>query len=212
MLMAKGIMDMRSDPPRLVCTLLTFRHPESNKEVTLYPIPNVASPSYFHRILNGAALTSSFDKVLCEDGRLPFRAGTSEARKQQLYQRFLPFFGFRPVVEDGERFDGLLARDAIESRMAYQMLLDGWDPPVDPRARRGVERIATYADGSKVCVPWGVYHMPYFRYRLLKDGFVQTRVEEVTVLGFREVFAAMLLMSLIGFVFVLLSVMLFSAW
>lgn len=208
MLMTKGIMDMRNDPPRLVCSILSFRDPATGKEVTLYPIPNMGAPSYFARVMDADTQLQSFDKILCEDGRLPFRAGSIEAKKQQTYRRFFPYFGFRPVVENGEKFDGLLARDAVESRMAYQMLVDGWEPPVDPRARRGIERIASYPDNTKVCVPWGVYHLPYFRYRLLKDGWVQTNAVDVTVMGFRDVFMAMLAVSLLGFGFVFVLVML----
>ncbi|KAG5478625.1 hypothetical protein LSCM1_06028 [Leishmania martiniquensis] len=183
MLMTKGIMDLRSDPPRLICSILRYRHPDTMKEVTLYPIPNIAAPSYFQRVLDGEELQRSFDKILCEDGRLPFQAGSAIAARQQMLRRLLPFFSIRPVVSNGEKFDGIVVRDALESRMAYQMVLDGYDPPVDPRARRAVERIDTYPANTRVVVPWGVYHMPYFRYRLEKEGYRALPSEEVIVFG-----------------------------
>ncbi|KPA84098.1 putative mitochondrial hypothetical protein [Leptomonas pyrrhocoris] len=207
MLMTKGIMDVRSDPPRLICTILKYQHPGTKKEVTLYPVPNIAAPSYFQRVLNGEALQKDFDKVLCEDGRLPFQAGTVKAARQRWIQLVFPFFSVRPVVEDGEKFDGIVSRDAVESRMAYQMVLDGYDPPVDPRARRAVERIDSYPDNTRVVVPWGVYHMPYFRYRLEKEGYAPLPSEEVVVFGFQQMLSMLLVTSAAAFV---LAVLLFS--
>ncbi|KAK7195837.1 hypothetical protein NESM_000515100 [Novymonas esmeraldas] len=201
MLMTKGIMDLRSDPPRLICTILRYKHPETHKEVTLYPVPNIAAPAYFQRVLDGDALQRSFDKILCEDGRLPFQAGTVQAARQQLLRRLFPFFSIRPVVADGEKFDGVIARDALESRMAYQMVLEGYDPPVDPRARRAVGRIASYPERTRVVVPWGVYHMPYFRYRLEKDGFEALPSEEVVVFGFQQVMGLFFLSGVVFFAF-----------
>lgn len=209
MLMTKGIMDLRYDPPRLICTLLTFQHPESKKEVTLYPTPNMASPSYFRRVLDADTLTANFDRVLCEDGRLPFQAGTAVAAKQAKLRRLFPFCSLRPVTADGEKFDGIVQRDAMESRMAYQMIQDGADPPVDPRARRGVERILdAYPENTRVVVPWGVYHMPYFRYRLQKEGFVQTNAEEVEVVGLRDMLGIAFISGTIAFMMLGLFVML----
>ena len=204
MLMTKGIMEMRNDPPRLICTILKYQHPETKKEVTLYPVPNIAAPSYFHRVMDGAALQKDFDKILCEDGRLPFQAGTAKASRQRLLQRLFPYFSFRPVVEDGETFDGIVSRDALESRMAYQMVLEGYDPPVDPRARRAVERIDTYADNTRIVVPWGVYHMPYFRYRLEKEGYTALPSEEVVVFSFQHMLGVLLITSFVAFLLVLL--------
>lgn len=204
MLMTKGIMDLRSDPPRLVCTVLTLEHPESRKQVTLYPVPNIASPAYFKRVLNADVLCAGYDKILCEDGRLPFQSGTAEGNKQLRMRQAFPFFSLRPVVADGEKFDGALVRDALESRMAYQMVLDGYDPPVDPRARRGVERILDhYADNTKVAVPWGVYHIPYFRYRLQKEGFNVISTEEVVVFGMQQIMAVVIATTVLSMVFAL---------
>lgn len=199
MLMTRGIMDMRQGPPRLICTILKYEHPETRKEVTLYPIPNIAAPAYFQRVLDGDRLSQNFDKVLCEDGRLPFQQGTLQGNRQVAIRRMFPFFSVRPVVADAEKFDGIITRDAMESRMAYQMLLDAYDPPVDPRARRGVERIESYADGTRIVVPWGVYHIPYFRYRLEQEGYKQVASEEVVVVSLQQMMAALLLSSLVAF-------------
>ncbi|CCW63742.1 unnamed protein product [Phytomonas sp. EM1] len=201
MLMTKGVVELRTNPARLVGNILTFRHPESRKEVTLFPLPNIASRAYFKRTFDAETLMSQYDKILCEDGRLPFRAGTPEGNRQVLLRKCFPFFALRPVVADGEKFDGILQRDMIESRMAYQMVLDGWEPPVDPRARRGVERIATYDDGTKIAVPWGVYHIPYFRYRLQKEGYVQVSAEEMMLLNFPQVLKVIVFFSFLSFLF-----------
>ncbi|KPI86064.1 hypothetical protein ABL78_4866 [Leptomonas seymouri] len=200
MLMTKGIMDLRSDPPRLICTIIKYQHPETKKEVTLYPVPNIAAPSYFQRVLRGESLQKDYDRILCEDGRLPFQAGTAKAARQRLLQRLFPFFSLRPVVADGEKFDGIISRDALESRMAYQMVLEGYEPPVDPRARRGVERIDSYPGNTRVVVPWGVYHMPYFRYRLEKEGYTVLSSEEVVVFGFQQMLGMLFMTSVVAFV------------
>nr|CCC92009.1 conserved hypothetical protein [Trypanosoma congolense IL3000] len=187
MLMTKGIMELRQNPPGLACTIRRFRHPDTRKEVTLYPVPNIASPHYFRRILDGDTLMRDFDKVLCEDGRLPFQAGTALARKHEVLKRMFPFFAFRPVAADGAKFDGIVQRDAVESRMAYQMLLDGADPPIDPRGRRAVERIDSYADGTRTVCPWGVYHIVYMTYKLRELGYEVEYEDVVEVVGVKEV-------------------------
>lgn len=130
-----------------------------------------------------------FDTILCEDGQLPFSSDSPRAYWQKLVQICLPFLLSRPVVprEWGSRhYDGLVQRDSVETRMAFEMLREQWQPPVDPRARRGIERILnTYPDGSRVCVPWSPYHIPYFIYRLELEGFELIKKEEVEVMGFR---------------------------
>ncbi|EPY30211.1 hypothetical protein STCU_04180 [Strigomonas culicis] len=209
--MTKGIMDMRSDPPRLVATILEFQHPETKKEVTLYPIPNMAAPDYFSRALDAGNLSAKYDKILWEDGRLPFKDGTPKARQNMMLKRLFPFFSLRPVAADGEKFDGALIRDPFESRMAYQAVLDALDPPVDPRARRGIERIDTYPEGTKVAVPWGVYHMPYLRYRLLKEGFNLTNTEEVVVFGAQQIMTLFFVMVGVSLLMTLVSFALFSS-
>lgn len=187
MLMTKGIIEPRQSPPALVCTIRRFKHPMSGKEVTLYPVPNIAAPHYFRRVLDAHHLTNNFDKVLCEDGRLPFQAGTALARRHEVFKRLLPFLSLRPVVVNGDKFDGIVERDPLESRMAYQMLLDGADPPVDPRARRAIERIEGYADATKTVCPWGVYHLVYMTYRLRTLGYTVESEEELEVVGMKEV-------------------------
>ncbi|PBJ68156.1 hypothetical protein BCY84_09253 [Trypanosoma cruzi cruzi] len=186
MLMTRGIMEMRQNPPGLVCTIRRFKHPTTQKEVTLYPIVNFAAPHYFRRVLDGDILERNFDKVLCEDGRLPFEAGSRLARQQQMLKRIFPFFGLRPVTINGSKFDGIVQRDPVESRMAYQMIVDSADPPVDPRARRAMERIENYPDGTRVVCPWGVYHLVYMNHKLRQLGYIVEREEAVEVVGYRE--------------------------
>ncbi|KAH9593437.1 hypothetical protein LSM04_005206 [Trypanosoma melophagium] len=198
MLMTKGIMEMRQNPPSLVCIIRRYKHPETNKEVTVYPIPNLAVPSYFRRVLDGDNLAGNFDKILCEDGRLPFQSGSRLAKQQHFLKRVFPFLGLRPVATDGSKFDGIIQRDPVESRMAYQMVLDGADPPVDPRARRAIERIDTYPDGTRAVCPWGVYHVVYMNYKLRQLGYIVENEESVEVVGYREaalVFAFLIVLT-----------------
>lgn len=185
----RGFLDIRQDPPRLVSVLKTFRHPETNVQVSLCPLPNFGSPSFIRRVYSPAVLQAQFDKVLCEDGLLPIREPSALASRQRVLQRLFPFASIRLVAPESSAslYDGLVTRDRVETRMAYQMLRDAYDPPVDPRARRGVERLLTYADGCRVCVPWGVYHMHYWQYRLQREGFELVRTEEEVVIGFRAV-------------------------
>ncbi|KEG07589.1 hypothetical protein DQ04_09341020 [Trypanosoma grayi] len=199
MLMTKGIMEMRQNPPGLVCIIRRFKHPETHKEVTLYPIPNIAAPHYFRRVLDGDHLAQKFDTILCEDGRLPFQAGSRLARQQQFLKRVFPFVGLRPVAVDGSKFDGIIQRDPVESRMAYQMVLDGADPPVDPRARRAMERIDTYADSTRTVCPWGVYHVVYMDHKLRQLGYAVESEEVVEVVGYREAALVMAVMGLLTF-------------
>ncbi|KAG8342392.1 hypothetical protein TRVL_06775 [Trypanosoma vivax] len=199
MLMTRGIMELRQNPPGLVCTIRRFKHPGTLKEVTLYPVPNIAAPHYLRRVLGGEHLMKNFDRVLCEDGRLPFQAGTPIARRHELLKRLLPFCALRPVVEDGSKFDGTIQRDPVESRMAYQMLLDGADPPIDPRARRGIERIDSYPEGVRTVCPWGVYHVVYMTYKLQRLGFSIESEEVVEVVGLREMSFVGASMGLLAF-------------
>lgn len=198
MLMTKGIMEMRHNPPGLVCSIRRFRHPDTRKEVTLYPVLNMAAPHYFRRVLDGDVLTRSFDKILCEDGRLPFQAGSRLAWQQHLLKRVFPFLAFRPVATDGSKFDGIVQRDPVESRMAYQMVLDGADPPLDPRARRAIERIDSYPDGTRAVCPWGVYHMVYMNYKLRQLGYVLENEETVEVVGYREAVLVVAIMAVLS--------------
>lgn len=189
--MMKGVMDLRSDPPRLVCTVYTYLHPETRKEVTLLPLPNVASRNYLQRALNQDVIATRYDKILCEDGRLPLPAGSAAALRQQFWHRILPFVNMRPVVaaddQGRSKYEGITTRDPVESSMAYNMVMEGWEPPVDPRARRAVERIDGYDEATRVMVPWGVYHMPYLHYRLKQEGYTVTHKEELEAISFRSI-------------------------
>lgn len=186
----RGVMEIQSNPPKIVGTLRTFTHPVTKKSVTLAPLPSFASPSYIRSVYAPYSLTERFDKILCEDGVLPLKAGTPRASAQLIWQRVFPFLSIRPVVSEEiglKHYDGLLIRDRIETRMAFEMLKEQWEPPVDPRARRGVERIATYPDGTKVTVPWNPYHMKGLQHHLERAGFELTTTEEIEVIGPRTV-------------------------
>lgn len=193
MLMTKGLMTFRNDPPSLACAIRTYRNSQNGKTVVLHPIPNMAVRTYFDRVLHDVHKSGSFDKILCEDGRLPFVEGTFEANKVKFYRKLLPFFGHRPVAPaDCELFDGLLHRDPVESRMSHASVVEALTPSVDPRARRGVERIESYPDNVRVAVPWNVYHLVYFSEKLPQLGYELVNTEEVVVIGQRQAFAVAL--------------------
>eukprot|EP00796_Vickermania_ingenoplastis_P006516 gene6516-4693_t len=183
-----GFLEFRGDPPRLITTLKTFRHPETGKTVALHPLLSTALPSYLRRVYTAPLeLQQRFDKILCEDGQLPLKDGTPAAARQKMWQRLCPFMSLKLVVpeSDGAFYDGLPQRDAVETRMAYQMLQERWDPPVDPRARRAMERIATYPDGTRVCLPWGMYHLRYLEYRLQLEGYKLVESEYLVAIRLR---------------------------
>lgn len=209
-----GFLDIKHNPPRLVATLRTYVHPETKKEVALYPVPAIAAPSYIRSVFSPASLLGRFDKILCEDGQLPVPEGTPEAVRQKFWVRAFPFVSVRRVVPPaaGAHYDGLVERDRVETRMAFEMLRDRWDPPVDPRSRRGVERIASYPDGTKVCVPWNVYHMRYFQYRLEREGYELASSEEMDVMGFRVVMYFMVFVSTLVVVAVVKTIGFFMSW
>lgn len=209
-----GFLDIKHSPPRLVATLRTYVHPETKKQVSLYPVPAIAAPSYIRTVLSPAALLGRFDKILCEDGQLPVQEGSAESVRQNFWMRAFPFVSVRRVVPPsaGEHYDGLVERDRVETRMAFEMLRDRWDPPVDPRSRRGIERIESYPEGTKVCVPWNVYHMRYFQYRLEREGYELASSEEVDVMGFRVVIYFMVFVCTLSVVVLVKTIGALTSW
>lgn len=157
-----------------------------------------------------------FDKILCEDGLLPYAQDSPRANGQRLLQWCLPFVRLRPVVAraTGEQYyDGLLLRDRVESRMTFEMLRDQWNPPVDPRARRAMDRILhAYPNQTCVCVPWSPYHIPYFIYRLELEGFELVKKEEVEVMGFRVLVYGIITSVLISFYLLVKALMYVLGW
>ena len=184
MLMTRGVVQIRQSPSRLVATIRKYRNPTTNTTVTLKPIPTISIPSTFRKLFYDHIEDPATTIVLCEDGRLPFLAGTQPAIVQRFFKTIFPFFAYRPVVRDASKFDGLIGRDAIDSRIAYQSVMalkDTTECTVDPRARRAVERILSYPTGSNVVVTFNVYHTVYFWAKLPLHGFVLESSEEVEV-------------------------------
>jgi hypothetical protein len=198
-MMSRGAMQMRHNPPSFVATIRTFHNKANQKTVTLYPIPNFASPAYFRRTLISAHTDPKFDTVLCEDGRLPYLAGTTEGRRTEFWRRVFPFIGYRPVVADARKFDGLVQRDAVESRMAYMSLTEGMEPSVDPRSRRALERIETYPQGQRVVMPWNIYHHVYLAERLPQHGYELVNAEEVVVVDTSMIAVMMISLMVLTF-------------
>lgn len=279
-----GVMEVRTGPPRLMSTLRTYYHPVTQKTVVLHPLPNMASPQYFRRVLSPQSLLKSrdegstsfahdsahpppptasrtshqhspydatpsedgpssrgdtkgsesvphtthpftsfphdeavvFDKILCEDGLLPLPLDSAKANGQRVLQWCFPFLRLRPVVarSTGEQYyDGILQRDQVESRMTFEMLRDQWNPPVDPRARRAVDRILhSYSNHTCVCVPWSPYHIPYFIYRLELEGFELVKKEEVEVMGFRFLVYGIITSVMISFYLLVKALMYVLGW
>jgi hypothetical protein len=200
MLMSKGVMQMKTDPPSFVCNIRVFRQASTGKVVTLHPMPNMAAPMYFTKYLDGNHTNPNFDVVLCEDGRLPYAQGTAEGRKQTLFKKIFPFLCYRPVVPpECTKFDGLIQRDPVESRMAYTSLVQSLSPTVDARARRAVERIESYGNNTRVVVPWNVYHHVYFSEKLPMLGFELVRTEEVAILEMKHIMLMIVTLIMLSF-------------
>jgi hypothetical protein len=199
MLMTRGVVSIRNSPSRLVGTIRRYRHPVTNTTVTLKPIPTLSTPSTFRKLFYDHIADPNTHIVLCEDGRLPFLAGSAPAIIQRVFKTFLPFLAYRPVVTDASKFDGIIGRDAVDSRIAYQSVVAQKDTTtctVDPRARRAVERILSYPAGSHVVATFNVYHTVYFWHRLPELGFVLDSTEEIEIARMSHFVAFLILCSL----------------
>lgn len=181
-----GVMQLMQDPPRLVAFRRIYIHPTTGTRVILHPLPNIAQRSFFQEMKYGLEKRVDIDKVLCEDGHLPVTTDHPRARSIRLAQRFLPFVGTAPITDDVAKFEGLAERDPIESKMAFLSTTQKQTPPLDPRARRGVEHILAYPNNTSVVLPWSAYHMPYLFYALERHGFDLHKNEEVTVVDQRH--------------------------
>jgi hypothetical protein len=206
MLMTRGVMKMKTDPPSFVCSVRTFKHPQTNVTVTLHPIPNIASRTFFNEMSEQVHLDPKYDIILCEDGRLPFIEGSAEARKVQFFRTIFPIFSHRPVVPSScTKFEGVTTRDPAESRMAWTSVTQSLSPGVDPRARRAVERMESYADGTRVVCPWNIYHHVYFSDKLAELGYELVEDREAVVINQKQILglvAVMFIMSMMGGMFV----------
>jgi hypothetical protein len=188
---------MAMNPPRLVCRHERYQHPSSNISVLLAPLPNVAWPQFFQKTIFSYPSDPSFDKILVEDGRLPFLENTVMGNRAKVYRRLFPFINGRPVVADPSKFDGTIERDPLESRMAYQCCTEAIDPPIDPRARRAVERVLAYPPGTRVVLPWTVYHAPYFGYKLQQLGFELKDTLEVEIINQTQMMVVVVAVSIV---------------
>lgn len=206
MLMTRGVMKMKTDPPSFVCSVRTFKHPTTNVTVSLHPIPNIASRSFFNAMAEQVHLDPKFDIILCEDGRLPFVEGSAEARKAQISRTIFPIFSHRPVVPSTcTKFEGLTTRDPAESRMAWMSVTQTMSPGVDPRARRAVERLESYPPGTRAVCPWNIYHNVYFSDKLAELGYELIEDREVVVIDQKQILGLVVMMfvvSMLGGMFV----------
>ena len=210
-LISLGIMDMKKDPPRLICHCKTWRNPNNGILVTIAPVPNIASPSYWQRVLCGNH--TRYDKIMCEDGRGPVVEGTAQANRSALMQRLFPWYAPVPVVPADQlnKYEFNPARDPAESSMAYHSSMHNLQPPVDPRARRGIERIDSLPPNTRVVYPWNLYHMPYLQHSMIKQNYELVQTEDILVMTQAEIVRLVLTTAIVlGAVGVILFRILFG--
>lgn len=173
-LIQTGLIYMRREGvPAMVMKSIRYVNRDTNTRLTLFMIPNIGSPSYFAQTYH--KLHERFDTVLCEDGKLPVPESKATAG-QRLQAAFWPIVPGRSIVPDSalSKYDGVVERDLLESRITMDSWKKGdFDPPLDPRASRAVERLVSYAPGMNVAMPWHVHHAPYLTYALPAEGFVE---------------------------------------
>lgn len=179
----QSIIQVQQNPFRMVCKVFVFKNPLTNVTIRLHPLPMVASKAYFDKVLHNLPNSKNelkFDKILVEDGYLPFVEGTPEATKTIRGRSWRPFIYSRPVVPQSalQYYDGLVQRNPIESRICHYSVVSGEKPTVDPRARRALEHADAYSEGTVVVMPWNIYHCVYIKDKLLASGYHQ--VEELT--------------------------------
>lgn len=206
--MLGGIVEPQTNPVQLVAKVFTFRNPLTGITIRVHPLPMLAQKSYFDKLLHDLPNGNlKFDKVLVEDGRLPFVEGTPEAAKEQRRRRFFPIAANRPVIPLSAvpRYEGLLERNVIESRIAHEAVMSGERPLIDPRARRGVERADSYPDNTTVIMPWNVYHCLYIKEKLLASGYEQVAVEDVVMVGYQQVVYIVLLTTFFSLYFTMMT-------
>ena len=177
-------MMLMQNPPRLVAFCRTYVHPTTGVRVTFHPLSNMGMKGYLEEAYYGVSARADVDKVLVEDGHLPLVPNHPGASKRQFMRKVMPFFPLRPVIAKSAeltKFDGCVNRDPVESKMAFTSLTEASNPPIDPRARRAIERIMTYPNNTSVVVPWNTQHMPYFYQAMPLHGFELQKNEEMIV-------------------------------
>jgi hypothetical protein len=214
-LMDLGVLKLQRNPGQVLSACLrTYKHPTTGMTVALHPIPNFAQAAYWSRAWYN--VDEQCDRVLSEDGYGPVRAGTYDAYRATALGYLMPFVCQRQVVPTDARmakYEVLSpTRDRLESAMAYESvkLATAGEPPVDPRARRAVDRLEAMALESNapasVVVPWNVFHNAYFFWRLEQQGWTLLSTEDVKIV---TQFDAAVMMLVGAFLSAMLSLMLF---
>lgn len=204
----RGVMMQMQNPPRLVVFCRTYVNPTTGVRVTFNPLANMGMKAYLQEAYYGVAGRADVDKVLVEDGYLPLAPTNPQAKRQELLRKMMPFFAIRPVLSkynELAKYDGCVQRDPVESKMSYQSVSDNMNPPVDPRARRAIERILTYPNNTSVVVPWSTQHMPYFYHNMPLQGFELQKNEELLVVDRTTMF----IFTLVPMMFFLWTFLLF---
>ena len=187
-----GIAGYAYNPSRVVFYKRTYLHPETKQQVTLQPVPRFARRQFWGEACYG--LHRRFDRVLFEDGNQPCLAPADPMRL--LMQRAFPFAEHREYVSQDEmqQYVGAVEADNADYHVILTSLHQNLDPPVNPKARRGVERLLTVDPKYTVVMPWNVMHMPYLMWKLKDLGFEETTSAQVTLFTNTEayMFAAFL--------------------
>jgi len=180
-IMKLGILAFKQNPSCVVTLKRTFAHPVSGQIVTTLPIPTMARPSFWQSSYYG--LHHKYDKVLYEDGWGPVLPG-SVPQAAVLRRYLLPILPHTEEIpaEEMKRFLGANDRDIIESNMAYKSCEEGLSPPVDARARRGVELLMTMDPRERVVMPWNMHHHYYLAWKLRQCGYIEKNIEEIVII------------------------------
>lgn len=186
-LMSAGVLVIRTGPNRLVASVRTFRHP-SGVEVTIHPLTSIASVEYLST--HWYDLHSRYDAVLLEEGNWISMPNSFVAQLGKLAKVIFPYKAYGPWVDQQfhDKYEvSSQLRDPLDSRIAFESVLHNKQPPVDPRAHRGVQRLNLFALNSanekkRVVMPWHVYHAAYLYQKLPAEGYEMVKSEEVTVI------------------------------
>ena len=197
-LMNLGVIVFLTGPGRIATYKREFTHPGSGQKITLIPLPTLARPQFWENHLYH--LHENYGHVVYEDGWHPYCTGTLPFRSL-LAKYFLPILPRCYEINTNElrNYIGSTNRDVVESAMAFRSTESTLDPPVDPRARRGLERIRTLPTNVHAVLPWNVYHQYYLMHKLRELGYVQGRIDEIIIFTQQEVLllTAVLLLSVL---------------
>ena len=174
-----GIVGQVPDPVRNVIFARTYVHPETKQEVTLQPIPPVARRQFWEEACTD--LHRKYDLVLFEDGQQPLSQPGDSFRR--FFRDKFPFINHRQYVprDSMEQYVGKTTVDSQDGAVAMSSISKRLDPPIDPRARRGVEHLRTLDPSRRVVMPWSFVHMPYLIWKLKELGYVEQRCAQTTM-------------------------------